>query len=267
MADQTIRLGANSVFYDQLGGGDQSSWDLSKEFPIPNLRTIHDKASILNEIHNYIDTKDKNLALGIEILTDYTANQVDYVHARYGATEVLNPDWELNGEKPRTTNFVDWFRYTFPEIILSDRDIRDDTDIERRVNHTVLKGLRNDVEIYRCRALIDETPHYQDYLTQINQLKDKFKDLLLMGTYLDTEGINHTNGDIEARRFQNGNKMAIVLTQSHLASARTVLNIPQGYDFVEFGKVGLVDVATNNNVVEVNIKKHGLVTIVFKKMK
>jgi hypothetical protein len=267
MADQTIRLGANSVFYDQLGGGDQSSWDLSKEFPIPNLRTIYDKASILNEIHNYIDTKDKNLALGIEILTDYTANQVDYVHARYGATEVLNPDWELNGEKPRTTNFVDWFRYTFPEIILSDRDIRDDTDIERRVNHTVLKGLRNDVEIYRCRALIDETPHYQDYLTQINQLKDKFKDLLLMGTYLDTEGINHTNGDIEARRFQNGNKMAIVLTQSHLASARTVLNIPQGYDFVEFGKVGLVDVATNNNVVEVNIKKHGLVTIVFKKMK
>ena len=66
---------------------------------------------------------------------------------------------------------------------------------------------------------------------------------------------------------ENGNKMAIVLTQSHLASARTVLNIPQGYDFVEFGKVGLVDVATNNNVVEVNIKKHGLVTIVFKKMK
>jgi hypothetical protein len=90
MADQTIRLGANSVFYDQLGGGDQSSWDLTKEFPVPNLRTVANKATLLNEIHNYIDTKDKNLALGIEILADATANQADYVHARYGATEVLN---------------------------------------------------------------------------------------------------------------------------------------------------------------------------------
>jgi hypothetical protein len=265
MADQTIRLGANSVFYDQLGGGDQSSWDLTKEFPVPNLRTVANKATLLNEIHNYIDTKDKNLALGIEILADATANQADYVHARYGATEVLNPDWEAKGEKPRTTNFIDWFRYTFPEIILSDRDIRDDTDIERRVNHTVLKGLRNDVEIYRCRALIDETPHYQEYLTQINQLKDRFKDLLLLGKYVDTEGVQHSSTDIEARRFNNGDKTAIVLTQSHLTSATTTLKIPQGYEFFEFGKVGEADVKTNNNEVEINLKKHGLVAVVFKK--
>jgi hypothetical protein len=265
MADQTIRLGANSVFYDQLGGGDQSSWDLTKEFPLPNLRTVSDKAKILNEIHNYIDTKDKNLGLGIEILADVTANQVDYVHARYGATEVLNSDWESKSEKPRTNNFIDWFRYTFPEVILSDRDIRDDTDIERRVNHTVLKGLRNDVEIYRCRALIDETPHYQEYLAQINQLKERFKDLLLLGKYVDTEGVQHTNTDIEARRFNNGDQSAIVLTQSHLSTAKTVLKIPQGYKFFEFGKVGEAELTFSNDEVQINIKKHGLVTVVLKR--
>lgn len=266
MADQTIRLGANSVFYDQLGGGDQSSWDLSKEFPIPNMRTIADKASLLKDIHNYIDKKNPELALGIEILTDVTANQADYVHARYGATEVLNPDWEAKGEKPRSTNFVDWFRYTFPEIILSDRDIRDDTDIERRVNHTVLKGLRNDVEIYRCRALIDETPHYQEYLTKINDLKERFKDLLLLGRYTDTMGFQQSSEDIEARRFENGNQAAIVLTQSHLQSVTTKLNIPKGYAYVESASVGDAQIQAEKEFIQITIKKHGIVVVVLRKV-
>ena len=199
------------------------------------------------------------------LLSDVTAMQVDYIHGRYGATEVLNSDWEAKGEKPRTTNFIDWFRYTFPEIILSDRDIRDDTDIERRVNHTVLKGLRNDVEIYRCRALIDETPHYQEYLTKINQLKDRFKDLLLLGNYMDTEGVQHTSPDIEARRFDDGDKTAIVLTQSHLSSANTTLKIPEGYAFSEMEKVGEADIKPNKNDIEINLEKHSLVVIILKK--
>jgi hypothetical protein len=266
MADQALAYGAKSVFYDQMGSGEQPNWDLAKEFPIPTVKTIGVKGKVLGELHDYIDKKDKNVALGIELLSDVTAMQVDYIHGRYGATEVLNPDWESKGEKPRTNNFIDWFRYTFPEVILSDRDIRDDTDIERRVNHTVLKGLRNDVEIYRCRALIDETPHYQAYLTQINQLKDRFIDLLLLGKYKDTEGVQHGSTDIEARRFDNENKTAIVLTQSHMATANTTLKIPVGYSFWESGKVGEADIKHNKSNVEVTIKKHGLVVVVFKRL-
>ena len=129
----------------------------------------------------------------------------------------------------------------------------------------MLKGLRNDVEIYRCRALIDETPHYQAYLTQINQLKDRFKDLLLLGKYKDTEGVQHGSTDIEARRFDNENKTAIVLTQSHMASANTTLKIPVGYTFLESGKVGEADIKPNKNHVDITLRKHGLVIIVFKK--
>jgi hypothetical protein len=265
MADQAISFGAKSVFYDQMGSGEQPNWDLTNEFPIPTVKTIGVKGRVLGELHDYIDKKDKNIAIGIELLSDVTAMQVDYIHGRYGATEVLNPDWEVRREKPRTTNFIDWFRYTFPEIILSDRDIRDDTDIERRVNHTVLKGLRNDVEIYRCRALIDETPHYQDYLNKINQLKDRFKDLLLLGKYVDTEGLQHTNDEIEARRFDNGNKIAVVLTQSHLVSAKTNLKIPNGYTYFEFGQVGVAEIQPNKDQININLKKHDLVVIVFKK--
>lgn len=267
MADQAIAFGAKSVFYDQMGSGEQPNWDLTKEFPIPPLKTIGLKGKVLGELHAYIDKKDKNIAIGIELLSDVTAMQVDYIHGRYGATEVLNPDWEAKGEKPRTTNFIDWFRYTFPEIILSDRDIRDDNDIERRVNHTVLKGLRNDVEIYRCRALIDETPHYQAYLTQINQLKDRFKELLLLGRYTDTEGFQHSNSEIEARRFEKGNQAAILLTQSHLTAASTMLTIPSGYTFVESGSVGEAEIQAEKDAIQITIKKHGLVVIILEALK
>lgn len=265
MAGQALRLGARSVFYDQMGWGEQPHWDLSKEFPVPYLKTIAHKSAILGQLHDFLHQRNPDVAIGIELLTDVTAMQVDYVHSRYGATDVLNPDWEARGEKPRTTNFIDWFRFTFPEIILSDRDIRDDTDIERRVNHTVLKGLRNDVEIYRCRALIDETPHYQAHLTQINALKSRFKDLLLLGRYTDTRGFDHTNPDIEARRFEQDNLAAVVLTQSHLPDARTTLTIPVGWTYAESGSVGTVTVTPGAGNVQVGLGKHGLAVVVFKK--
>ncbi|MHA4846720.1 DUF6259 domain-containing protein [Flavitalea antarctica] len=266
MADQAIAYGAKSVFYDQMGWGEPADWDLSKEFPVPYLSTIKDKANALKQLHQYINERDKNIALGIELLTDVTAQNVDYIHARYGATEVLNPDWEQRGEQPRRTNFIDWFRFTFPEIILSDRDIRDDFDIERRVNHTVLKGLRNDVEIYRCRGLIDETPHYQQYLTKINKLKERFAELLLLGRYTDTEGLETDNKQIEARRFENKNKAAVVLTQSFLSSATTKLKIPAGYYYRESGFVGGVLVNPGKGFIEVSIKKNGLAVIVLEKL-
>lgn len=139
------------------------------------------------------------------------------------------------------------------------------TDVQRRVNHAVLKGLRNDVEIYRCRGLIDETPTYFAHLTQVNRLKERFKDLLLLGRYTDTEGFTHSNSEIDARRFENGSRAAIVLAQSHLATATTSVPLPTGYEFVESGGVGDVKVATRAGAIEVTLSKHGLAVVVLTK--
>jgi len=145
MADRAIAFGVDSVFYDQLGYAEASSnWDLTGEFPVPNTRVIADKADTLKMIHDYLDKNaPPDFALGTEWFTDVTAQHVDYIHNIYGATG--------------PTDFIDWIRYTFPEVVLSDREIRDDTDIPRRVNHLVLKGLRNGIEIYRCRPVAART--------------------------------------------------------------------------------------------------------------
>jgi hypothetical protein len=252
MADRALAFGVDSVFYDQLGYCEATvNWDLSKEFPIPNTRTIADKADVLKMIHQYLDTKDKNIALGTEWFTDVVAQHVDYVHNIYGATGLYN--------------FTDWVRYTFPEIVLSDREIRDDTDIPRRVNHSVLKGLRNDIEIYRCRDVIDKTPNYQQYLARVNALREKYADLLLVGTYRDTDGFANDNPKVPARCFVNGNRMAIVVTQSHSALAATRIAAP-GWRYREVGAVGEVRVQeAADGKQHVSLPKDGLAVLVYEK--
>jgi hypothetical protein len=245
MANRAIQFGVDSVFYDQLGYGEAASnWDLSGEFPVPNTQLIADKA----EIHDHLDKKgNPDFALGTELFTDVTAQHVDYIHNITGATG--------------PTDFTEWVRYTFPEVILSDREIRDDTDIPRRVNHALLKGLRNDIEIYRCRDLIDTTPNYQRYLAQVNRLKDKYCDLLLLGRYKDTDGFVNDNPKVNACCFVNGNRMAVVVTQSTEKTASTRIRVP-GYSFQESDSVGEVTIDGGQTI---RLGQHGLAVLIYQK--
>jgi hypothetical protein len=113
--------------------------------------------------------------------------------------------------------------------------------------------------------LIDQTPIYYAHLTKVNRLKERFKDLLLVGRYTDTVGFTHSNPEIDARRFENGDRAAIVLAQSHLAAATTTVPLPAGYAFVESGGVGDVKVEARADAIEIALPKHGLAVVVLKK--
>lgn len=252
MADRAIAFGADSVFYDQLGYCEPSTdWDTSGEFPLPNTRIMADKADTLKAIHDYLDTKgNPDFALGTECFTDVTAQHVDYIHNITGAV------WP--------GSFTEWGRYTFPEVVVSDREIRDDTDIPRRVNHSMLKGLRSDIEIYRCRDLIDKAPTYQRHLAEVNRLKDKYAELLLLGRYTDTDGIENGNPKVEARGFASGSRLAVVVTQSAEKSAATRIRVP-GYAFKEFDGVGEIKVEDTADGAAVQAGRDGIAVLVFRK--
>lgn len=255
MADRALGFGVDSVFYDQLGYGEPATnWDLSGEFPIPDLKVIAAKAETLKWLHDYLDTKgNPDFALGTEHFTDVTAQHVDYIHNITGATG--------------PTDFTEWVRFTFPEVILSDREIRDDTDVPRRVNHALLKGLRNDIEIYRCRDLIDKTPHYQRYLALVNQLKDKHADLLLLGRYQDTEGFSKDPSPVDARCFVNGPRLAVVATQSSAPEATTRIQVP-GYAFEGSDGAGeaLVEDGAAGSGQKVRLGRDGLAILIYRQL-
>ena len=149
MVDRAIDFGADSVFFDQLGYCEYTStWKTDGEFPMPDRFIIAEKAETLRMLHDYMDAKaPRDFAIGTECFVDVCAQHVDYVH------NLINPS------KP--TDFSDWMRYAFPEVPVTDREIRDDTDVAWRVNHNLLLGLRTDGETFRCQRTLDGAPAHR----------------------------------------------------------------------------------------------------------
>ena len=252
MADRAHRNGANAVFYDQLGISFQQKipWSMKLGYAVPNNRLIYDKGQTLKYLRDYLVSKyEPEFGFGTEQLADYTAQWVDFVH--------------ITGIRHGKENFSELFRYTFPEIIFSDRNIRDDTDIERRVNMTLLKGLLNDIEIYRCRSLIDETPNYQAYLAKANAIRNRYKDCMMLGTYRDVFGFESTNKKVQAKAFVGEKRMVVVATNEFDKGVlSTNISVP-GYRYAECQTLGNAKVSADGKCVELG--QYDLAVLLFEK--
>ena len=246
-ADRAMDYGADAVFYDQLGVAEEfPNWDLNREYPVQDIFTGRYKAETLKEIRDHVKARDPEFALGTEWLSDCTSQYCDFVHI---VEFTALPE-----------SFPEWFRYTFPEVIWSDRCVRDDNDVPRRVGNTLLKGLRNDIEVFRCRGLIDETPVYQAYLAQINAIRHDFPDLLLEGLYTATDGFTSSNPAITARSYTAGDRMAIVAQYTGEGPQSATISVP-GYDVSDSRTVGEAAVRENN----VTLGTNGLAVLIFTK--
>lgn len=261
-ADDAIAMGADTVFYDQMGVQEYPCTDPRHGHPVPFTGIPAAKADLLREIREHIKARGAELGLGTEVLNDGVSRFGDFIHNVTGSAAAGN-DWQ-KGQKPKLTGFVEWFRYIFPEIIVSDREIRDDTDVERRVNHAVMLGLRSDVEIYRCRGTIRDTPKYAAWIAKANALRSKYAALLLSGIYSDTEFFRSSNPEIEGRSFRAGNRLAVVLAQSHLERAATQVAVP-GYRFVEHGGMGGYSVQGSAGGARVDLPRHALAVVIFER--
>jgi hypothetical protein len=161
---------------------------------------------------------------------------------------------------------MNFFKFTFPELIFTDRGQRDDTDVAWHVNYTILDGQRIDIEIYRSRDLIDKCPQYQAYLNEANIIKEKYEDMLLCGRYMDTKGIELSNKNMEARAYlsKDGKKMAVVVA-NQLREAQTLkstLSVP-GFRYVEHATLGNASVAKNGK--QTTLNQYDLAVILFEK--
>ena len=248
-ADRAMALGANSVFYDQLGVAEEfPNWNLSREYPVPDIFTGRYKADALREIRDHIKARDPEFCLGTEWLSDCTSRYCDYVHI---VEFTALPE-----------SFPEWFRYTFPEVIWSDRCVRDEVDMVRRVNNTLVKGLRNDIEVFRCRGLIDETPAYQEYLGKINAIRHKYPELLMEGRFAWHDDFSMKgSGDITACEFAGKDRIAIVLTSEKDRRVKTRLNVP-GYVYEDCETLGDASVKSGRDV---SLGQYGVAVVVFRK--
>ena len=250
-ADRAMALGANSVFYDQLGVAEEfPNWDLSREYPVPDIFTGRYKAEALKEIRDHIKARDPEFCLGTEWLSDCTSRYCDFVHI---VEFTALPE-----------SFPEWFRYTFPEVVWSDRCVRDEVDMVRRVNNTIVKGLRNDIEVYRCRGLIDETPEYQEYLGKVNAIRNTYPELLLEGRFAWHDDFSITDGSVTACEYVSGDRLAVVATSEKQGVSNAGIEVP-GYRFEEFRTLGEATVHGSGPSVGLTLGQYGLAVLVFVK--
>ena len=181
----------------------------------PSLKALA-RANMVRKLRQYVNDKYPGMSFGIEHVSDITAHYSDYIHTVNGGAAVSNPNWAATGQKPRVPRNMDWFRYIFPEVIISNREIRDDSDVERRVNRLVLTNLISDVEVYRCKKTIAETPHYQRYLGLANAFRVR-NARFLKGARFRSTILHHCDNDESdsAGCIARDGSIVIMATQSH----------------------------------------------------
>lgn len=256
LQDRAYDLGAHSVFFDQLGyiEGESTDWDTSREYPVPDVHGIRKRAECLKLLRERCQTFDSDFALGAEGTVDALCHCCHYTHG-----------YPANNGPERWLRF---FRYTFPEIVFTDRGLRDDVDVPRHVNNTVLDGQRNDIEIYRCRGIISDTPVYQAYLKQVNDIKEKYKDCLLLGRYNDVFGFTCSKDELDARSFlsEDGRKMAVVVAHQDMDNpdeVSTIITAP-GWRLADSSVTGGGRVAGCRNV-RVRLGQYDMAVLMFEK--
>ena len=259
--DFAVELGVDSVFFDQLGLLSYPCCDPSHGHPVPYTGIMQGKREMLKELYEYTKSRNPEMGVGIECTTDQTLQYTDFVHIFGFPAGVWNSDWRERGEKPRTLSASYLFKAAFPEAVISNRNIRDDSDVEFPVNQMLLLGSRSDVEIYRCRATIAETPHYQAYLAKANALRERFGRLLYDGTFRAETFHRVSNPEIQTNSFLLGDELAVLLTQSNRELARTEAVAP-GFQLERLDSVS-GDVTMEEGVV--TIPRNGFAVLLYRR--
>jgi len=260
--DRALSMGVDGIFFDQLGIGSQVCWDPSHGHKVPCIDMMRYKSDMLKKIRAYIREKAPNASFGVENVGDATSMNVDYVHTCWFDYKMIR-----NGNAKPEFSFVPLFRYAFPQVPVSDREIRDDTDIERRMNACLMWGLFSDVEIYRCRATIDEAPHYKAYLKKINSLRDKYRPLIMRGMYRDRDLAKVSNDKLYYSTFENDAEIAVVVTNLWKPEAETATVSVEGAQFHCADGIGGYSVSAKEGDPKVKLGKNDLAVLIFKKKK
>lgn len=260
LADRALDMGADGVFFDQLGFMSQACWDESHGHEVPFMKIMGAKRKVLEKLRDHIKSRNPQASFGIEWLSDCTSEYADYVHNVYVYTK---PSFKDKYGVLRT-DYVPLYMYIFPETVTTDREIRDDTDVKRRVNLAVIRGWRSDVEIYRCRATVAEAPNYQAYLKEVGTLRDKYRRLILNGTFRGTDLVECVNPRVEYSVFTAGSELAVVVSQSSADSEKAGFKVP-GFEFAEGGGVGGAQIRGNGDCAEASLPKDSLAVLVFKR--
>lgn len=122
--------------------------------------------------------RKENRVFACEVVTDIAAAYSQFIHG------LVNVDFKVKSDA-----FPALFRYTFPEVITTERGIRhEEGDFDRQLRSALVCGVRLDAELYVCRADLSRSPKYAAEVKRYTDTLNQYAPYLLRGTFtvLDT---------------------------------------------------------------------------------
>ena len=142
-------FGADCLFADCYGGCPTQ----------PCFNTLHEHGPRVDQEWTYhrrlfreLDdfARSQGRVFATEVVTDVAAEYTQFIHG------LVNVDFKIKGDA-----FPAMFRYTFPEVITTERGIRSsEGDFLQRIKHALVYGVRFDGDLHVCRADLGQDPKF-----------------------------------------------------------------------------------------------------------
>ena len=244
---QAVSLGADGILYDQLGvmspllcfskDHDHNQGEADAEYRLQMITEIREKTKGLNP----------DFIVMTEATNDVTIRGIDYTHG-----------WGV-GLAPSPNIFPALYRYTFPELITTQRN--PNPMITRTdANFAAIYGLRHEIESrypgdveYLLHGTLPTPESYSnvvsppnvnkmkllpaaeatEYVHSLIEFENDNSDFFRRGSFIDEEGIEVKGDDILSKGFVNGNRLGVVVWNQHLTEPRNFSAAVSGYRLIK----------------------------------
>jgi len=253
---QAVNLGADGILYDQMGVMTPQLCFSEDHDHIPGMSDTHNRNDMIREIRTAMRKINPGFIVMTEATNDAIIKEIDYHHG-----------WGV-GLAPGPNVFPELFRYTFPELISTQRN--PNPMITRTdANFAAVMGLRHEVETRYAGdvayLLQGKLPKPEDYsnvvsppnLNKMNLLPaveaEKYVHTLIgfenenaaffrHGKFIAKDGIIVKGNDISANGFLNDNKIGVVVWNTHPGERKDFSVEVPGYHFLTAAEPGRRDV-------------------------
>ncbi len=180
-ADYCLSLGADGVLYDLGGTKPLFCFAEGHDHKKPNT-SRSSKAARYADLRRNIKRFGEERAILEEHCIDIYSQNMDIVQP-----PVFNA---------RDTSSPEMFRYTFPEIRMTNRNMAmDEEKMYDNIGYSFIYGLAFDMSVYRCCGDLRDVPNYAKLMKKAIELRKSYPQYFKEGKFVDTDFFR-TEGDV-----------------------------------------------------------------------
>jgi hypothetical protein len=210
-------FGPDGILYDQIGGmpaypcfNDHHQHKYNR----PSLSYTQGRLSLLKKIHEQVRALGDEYGFMTEHETDVYSQFPDALHGIGVCPAPKSGKKAGDAWTSLCSTAPQMFRYCFPETILTLRNPNPFLD-PRYVNYALLYGFRFEMEIRYQGDILELQSNARDswryYARQVADLRMKYADVLLKGTYREQAGLSNINSSLACSLFEGQDRSCIVL--------------------------------------------------------